>query len=73
MNLREEFENHAAECRRMAAASQEPRTKATWAQMASRWAKAAMNQAKSDEQALQLLRARSLRWKAKQRQMDANN
>jgi hypothetical protein len=51
MDLREEFEHHADECRRMAAGTMEARTKSTWNQMADRWAVAAKNQAQADEQA----------------------
>lgn len=56
MNLREEFLQHANECRRMAAATKEPRGKATWIELAKRWETAADNQAKAEDVAVQLRR-----------------
>jgi hypothetical protein len=58
MNLRDEFQQHANECRRMAAATKEPRSKATWTELAKRWEVAAQNQAKAEEVAVQLRRNR---------------
>ena len=61
MDLRTEFKNHERECRRMATATRDPRSKATWNQMADRWLRAAENQAKVEEQALAMRRARQPR------------
>jgi hypothetical protein len=38
MDLREEFHHHAHECLRMAAETKDKLAKATWTQMANRWA-----------------------------------
>src|SRR5215216_2188805 len=58
MDLREEFQHHADECFRMAAETKDRLSKATWMQMANRWAIAAQNQGKLDEHAVVLRRAR---------------
>jgi hypothetical protein len=58
MDLRAEFQQHANECRRMAAATKEPRSKATWTELATRWEVAAQNQTKAEQQALEARRNR---------------
>ena len=52
MDLREEFQHHADECLRMAAETKDRLSKATWTQMANRWAAAAENQSRADQQAV---------------------
>ena len=37
----EEFLKHAAECKQMAKSTRDPTSKATWSQMAERWAQCA--------------------------------
>jgi hypothetical protein len=51
MDLCTEFRNHERECRRMAAQTKDPRTKAIWKEMAERWAMAAENQACAEKTA----------------------
>ena len=66
MDLREEFQQHAKECRRMAAATKEPRSKATWTELAKRWEIAAENQAKAEDVAVQVRRHRVAHRRPKQ-------
>ena len=58
MDLRREFQEHADECRRMAAATKDPKSKLTWNEMADRWSAAANAQAKMEEQARTIQRNR---------------
>ena len=51
MDLWTEFKNHEAECRRMASVTNDPKTKATWNEMADRWQRAAENQRVAEKQA----------------------
>ena len=43
MNVLEEFEAHANECRRMARSTRDLESKATWNRMAERWVRLAEN------------------------------
>jgi hypothetical protein len=43
MNILEEFEAHANECRRMARSTRDLESKATWNRMAERWLRLAEN------------------------------
>jgi hypothetical protein len=43
MNVLEEFEAHASECRRMARATRDLESRATWNRMAERWVRLAEN------------------------------
>jgi hypothetical protein len=61
MDLKSEFKNHELECRRMAAATRDPKSKASWMQLAERWRRAAENQAHIEDQANAVRRARQPR------------
>jgi len=65
MDLRHEFQKHADECRRMAVATKDLKSKATWNEMAERWAKAAQTQAQVEQQAFALRRTRQPTRRAK--------
>jgi hypothetical protein len=71
MDLREEFQHHADECRRMAAGTMDAQSRATWMQMANRWSVAAQNQRKVDEHAVVLRQARQSRLKSRPEQLRA--
>ena len=58
MDLWTEFKNHERECRRMASGTKDPKTKATWNEMAERWLRAAENQTGAEKQARTLKRTR---------------
>jgi len=61
MDLRDEFKNHELECRRMAAATRDPKSKGTWSGLAERWRRAAENQARIEDHANAIRRARQPR------------
>ena len=67
MDLCTEFKAHERECHRMAAETKDRRTKATWTEMAERWAKAAENQASVEKQALAHRRQRATSHRQSQR------
>jgi hypothetical protein len=56
MDLKSEFTNHELECRRMAAATRDPKSKATWSDLAERWGRAAENQAQIEDHANRIRR-----------------
>jgi hypothetical protein len=59
MDLRREFQAHADECHQMAIATRDIKSKATWKEMAERWARAAKHQAEMEEQARTVRRNRA--------------
>ena len=58
MDLWTEFKNHERECRRMASGTKDPKTKATWNEMADRWLRAAENQSAAEKHAREQKRTR---------------
>ena len=63
MDLCTEFKTHEQERHRMAAQTKDQRTKATWTEMAERWATAAENQACAEETARTLRQRRRVEHK----------
>ena len=61
MDLKSEFTTHELKCRRMAAATRDPKSKATWSDLAERWRRAAENQAQIEGHANRIRRTRQPR------------
>jgi hypothetical protein len=61
MDLKSEFKNHELECRRMAAATRDAKSKASWSDLAERWRRAAENQAQLEDHAKCIRRTRQPR------------
>jgi hypothetical protein len=61
MDLKSEFKNHERECRRMAAATRDPKSRAAWSDLAERWRRAAENQAQIENDANAVRSARQPR------------